>query len=223
VIKLGVETDTLDAAGRAVRTAPVPVLGRKELVELERRFIGGQTQLPPMYSAIKKAGVPLYRLARQGMEVEREPRSVTVMSLSLQQCSSDEIAFGLLCSKGTYVRSLAADIGKALGCGAHLLRLRRVAFGSFNIAQAVPLSEIPTPLPSNQPFFLSLRQALCCYREVKVAVGVAGKLRQGQQQILDQLSLYGQEGETVHLLTEKEESVALARHEEGRWRLVRVF
>lgn len=223
VIKLGVETDTLDATGRVVRTAPVPLLGEKELVELERCFVGEQTQLPPMYSAIKKAGVPLYKLARQGMEVGRELRPVTIVSLSLRQCSSDEIAFDLLCSKGTYVRSLAADLGKALGCGAHLLRLRRVAFGPFTVAQAVPFSEIPIPLPSDHPFFLSLRQALCCYREVKVAVGVAGKLRQGQQRILDQLSFYGREGETVHLITEKEESVALARQEKGRWCLVRVL
>ncbi len=223
VIKLGVETDTLDATGKIVHATPVPLLGKKELVELERRFIGEQTQLPPMYSAIKKSGVPLYKLARQGIEVERELRPVTIVSLSLRQCSSDEIAFDLLCSKGTYVRSLAADLGKALGCGAYLLRLRRVAFGSFTIAQAVPFSEIPIPLSSDQPFFLSLRQALCRYREVKVMMEMAGKLRQGQQGVLGHLGLYGREGETVHLLTEQGESVALARQEEGRWRLVRVF
>jgi tRNA pseudouridine55 synthase len=223
VIKLGVETDTLDATGRVVRTAPVPLLGEKELVELERRFIGEQTQLPPVYSAIKKAGVPLYKLARRGIEVEREPRPVMILSLSLQLCSSDEIAFDLLCSKGTYVRSLAADLGQALGCGAHLLRLRRVAFVPFTIAQAVPFSDLPIPLPSKPPFFLSSRQALCCYREVKVAVGMAGKLRQGQQRILDQLNLCGREGEIVHLLTEEGESVALAQQEREQWRLVRVL
>ncbi len=223
VIKLGIETDTLDATGKVVRIAPVPLLGEKELVEMERCFTGEQAQLPPMYSAIKKAGVPLYKLARRGMEVERELRPVTIISLSLQQFSSDEISFALLCSKGTYVRSLAADIGKALGCGAHLLRLRRVAFGSFSIAQAVPFNEISTPLLSHQSSFLSLRQALCCYREVTVEIGVARKLRQGQQRILDQLSLCGREGEIIHLLTDKEESVALAQQEEGQWRLVRVF
>ncbi len=223
VIRLGIETDTLDATGKVIRTTPVPLLGEKELVELERSFMGEQTQLPPMYSAIKKAGVPLYKLARRGMEVERELRPVTIMSLSLRLCSSDEIAFDLLCSKGTYVRSLAADIGKALGCGAHLLRLRRVAFGSFSVTHAIPFSEVSIPFSSNQPFFLSLRQALGCYREVKVAMGLAIRLRQGQQRMLDQLGLCGREGETIHLLTDKEESVALARHEEGRWWLVRVF
>jgi tRNA pseudouridine55 synthase len=98
-IKLGVETDTLDATGRVLSTADVPPLEDEDLTELERRFTGEQTQIPPMYSALKRAGVPLYRLARRGMEVVREARPVTIVSLSLQRRSADEIGIDLLCSK----------------------------------------------------------------------------------------------------------------------------
>jgi tRNA U55 pseudouridine synthase TruB len=98
-----------------------------------------------------------------------------------------------------------------------------VAFGPFTVAQAVPLGEMPPTLHPDQPFLLSLRAALCDYREVEVETETARRLRQGQQQILERLDLGGSEGETVYMTTEKDQSVALARQEQGRWRLIRIL
>jgi tRNA pseudouridine55 synthase len=124
-VKLGVTTDTLDAEGKTLLTRPVPAL-----------------QTPPMYSAIRKDGKRLYELARAGEEVEREARSVTVHVLTLNDFSSDELKLSVRCSKGFFVRTLAADIGEALGCGAHLTALRRTQSGPFSITRAIPLAQI---------------------------------------------------------------------------------
>ncbi len=222
-MKLGAETDTWDATGRIVHTAPVPPLQDKDLLELEKRFVGLQIQLPPLYSAIKKGGVPLYKFARRGVEVEREPRKVRIFALSLRKRASDEVDFELLCSKGTYVRSLAFDLGRALGCGAYLLRLKRVRFGPFTLAQAISVHDLPVPLPAAAPFFLSLRQALSHYPEVFVDSETEERLRKGQQGVLDRLKLEEQGKGVVHLIGPGGDSVALVRKEGRRWRLARVL
>jgi len=224
ILKLGVETDTLDAVGRTVRTAAVPEVADEDLAVLARRFTGRQRQVPPMYSAIKRRGVALYKLARKGLEVEREPRAVEIFSLSLEKRAGDEIAFEVLCSKGTYVRSLAADLGRALGCGAHLLRLRRTLFGPFSVGSAVSVEEVSAPVSPDAPFFVSVRRALVGYREVTVGPDLVAPLRQGRQAVLQRLGLIGGcEGEVVQLVGESGESVALIRKEAACWRLARVL
>ena len=139
-LQLGVETDTLDSTGTVTRTAPVPDCPPTLLKKIEQRFSGDYWQTPPMYSALKRKGVPLYKLARQGIEVEREPRRVHLSHLALTLGELHAIHFSVSCSKGTYIRVLAADVGLALNSVAHLTRLRRTAFGTFTIDQAIPLS-----------------------------------------------------------------------------------
>jgi tRNA pseudouridine55 synthase len=111
-------------------------------------FLGDQYQIPPMFSAIKIAGKPLYKSARAGEEVEREPRFIRVINYDLTRWESPEIDFRVLCTKGTYVRTLAHDLGQRLGCGAHLKALRRIASGSLNVSRAVTLEQLQKMTPS---------------------------------------------------------------------------
>jgi len=136
VVALGAETDTLDAEGRVLRRHDGPLPGAAEVTEALGPFRGEIEQIPPMYSAVKKDGVPLHKLARKGEEVEREPKKVRIDVLDLLQYQDGEFEIRVDCSAGTYVRTLAADLGTALGCGAHLKSLRRVRSGPFTSADA---------------------------------------------------------------------------------------
>ncbi|KFB67704.1 tRNA pseudouridine(55) synthase TruB [Candidatus Accumulibacter vicinus] len=137
----GIRTDTGDADGMVVMQSPV-TFGRAELEAALNRFRGPILQIPPMYSALKRNGRPLYELARQGIEVEREARAVTIHELWLLDFSQDRCRLRVACSKGTYIRSLAEDLGAALACGAHLTVLRRVAVGPLRIIDAVTLDQL---------------------------------------------------------------------------------
>ncbi len=141
-ILLGVTTNTEDADGEVIETKPVPPLTEADLLAVFQKFKGDIYQTPPMVSAIKHQGSPLYKLARKGIEVEREPRLVHIYDLRILGTELPRINFRLDCSKGTYVRTLAADIGRQLGCGAHLSGLRRTAAGSFKLEQAHTLEQI---------------------------------------------------------------------------------
>jgi tRNA pseudouridine55 synthase len=138
-LRLGLTTDSYDLDGQVTSTAPWADITRERLEEGMARFRGDQMQVPPMVSAIKKAGVPLYKLARQGETVEREPRFVHLYEFSLQSFEPPDAAFRLRCTKGTYVRSVCHDLGQALGCGAALARLRRTGSGRFRVEAALPL------------------------------------------------------------------------------------
>jgi tRNA pseudouridine55 synthase len=141
-VKLGVTTDTLDAEGKVLETRPVPALNRELLERTFDKFRGTFAQVPPMYSAVKIGGKRLYELARAGEEVERAPRQVTVHELLLRDFSAEELKLSVHCSKGFFVRTLAAELGEALGCGAHLTALRRTQSGPFSLSQAVPLEKV---------------------------------------------------------------------------------
>lgn len=130
--RLGVATDTGDIEGTAVREAPVPDLDAAAIDAALAGFLGSQAQVPPMYSALKHRGQPLYKLAREGKQVEREPRRVTIHALERLAWNPPDLAFRVRCSKGTYVRTLAEDIAAALGSCAHLRELRRTASGAFS-------------------------------------------------------------------------------------------
>lgn len=140
VIKLGVATATGDADGETTETHEVPAFTDEELEKALDNYRGDIMQLPSMYSALKVGGQPLYKLARQGVEVEREKRPVTIHSLELVERGPDTLTLDIHCSKGTYVRTLAEDLGRELGCGAHVAALRRTGAGPFCEADAVPLS-----------------------------------------------------------------------------------
>lgn len=139
--KLGEKTTTADREGEVIESKPVDVT-EEQLVKVLQQFKGTISQVPSMYSALKKDGVPLYKLARKGIEVERDAREVDIYSLELVTFSDDEFVLDVHCSKGTYVRNLVEDIGDELGCGAHVLELRRTAVGDFNLEKTVTLAHL---------------------------------------------------------------------------------
>ena len=141
---LGVMTDSQDADGKVTETKPVPDFPREQIDAAFAKFQGDFYQMPPMVSAIKKDGVPLYKLARQGKTVEREPRFVHVYGHEIKDVHLPEIDFRVVCSKGFYVRTYAFDIGNELGCGAHLKQLRRTKSGKFTLDHSVTVEEIQT-------------------------------------------------------------------------------
>ena len=138
---LGVTTDSGDAEGRVTGTTAVDI-GESDIRRVLPVFLGDITQVPPMHSALKRDGRPLYELARQGLEVERTPRAVTIHALELLAFSGERLRLRVTCSKGTYIRVLAADIGQMLGCGAYLGALRRTRVGDLDLARAVTLAEL---------------------------------------------------------------------------------
>lgn len=140
-IKFGETTDSHDTDGELTSSLPVPPVTLEELNELAAGFTGDQMQMPPMVSAIKKDGVPLYKLARKGVEVAREPRLIHIYSFRFSDYHEPIGHFRVACTKGTYVRSLAHELGQKLGCGAHLANLRRVESGKFNVADAVTFED----------------------------------------------------------------------------------
>ena len=141
-LTLGVTTTTQDREGEIVEKRSVPPIDENQVRTAFEKFRGDFYQLPPMVSAKKHGGVPLYKLARQGKVVEREPRWVHVYRYSVDRIAPPEIDFRVLCSKGFYVRTYTHDIGEVLGCGAHLKSLRRTKSGRFDVANAVSVDEI---------------------------------------------------------------------------------
>lgn len=141
VMQLGVTTDTGDAEGEVLETKAVNV-SAADIEAVLPQFRGEIEQIPPMYSALKKDGQPLYKLARQGITVERPPRTVTIDRLELLSCADGQARIVVACSKGTYIRTLVEDIGAALGCGAHVAQLRRTKAGPFDLTHAVTLDEL---------------------------------------------------------------------------------
>lgn len=147
-MQLGVTTDSQDADGQVLETKPVPDFSRDQIEAAFEKYHGDFYQLPPMVSAIKQGGVPLYKLARQGKTVEREPRFVHVFAHEINGVNLPEIDFRVVCSKGFYVRTYAFDIGNELGCGAHLKSLRRTKSGRFSVDGAITVDELKTQDPS---------------------------------------------------------------------------
>ena len=135
-LKLGITTDTLDANGQIIETTDTNQITPHQIQSICQQFVGEIEQMPPMFSAVKHKGKPLYKLARRGIEVERHSRRVFIESIELLSLNIPEVRFRVVCSKGTYIRVLAADIGTALGCGAHLSELIRTRSGVFKIEGA---------------------------------------------------------------------------------------
>lgn len=192
VIRLGVETDTLDRTGAEIQTAEVPALTAAMLAAAAARFTGKIVQQPPIFSAIKREGVPLYRLARRGVEVEPPPpREVEISRLMLDAMDATSIHFVAACSTGTYMRSLARDIGVALGTVAHLAELRRLRNGSFTLAQARPLAAVLDALAEagneNTAGLIGMREALATMPEAEADAIQVRRLRNGDSRALDGL------------------------------------
>jgi tRNA pseudouridine55 synthase len=147
-IRLGQVTDSQDADGEIVEERPLPDLDESMIAKEMKRFVGDQYQTPPMFSAKKVKGQPLYKLARKGKTVEREPRVINIAKFELMRCEPPELDFLVACSKGTYVRTIAHDLGERLGCGGHLCGLRRTGVGRFRIEKADTIEAIESMSPS---------------------------------------------------------------------------
>lgn len=181
VFRLGRSTTTYDSEGEVTQVRPVTV-GRRDVERQMGRFTGEIEQVPPMYSAIKQGGKSLYKLARAGVEVERAPRRVTVREFQLVSLDGDRLAVEIACSKGTYIRSLAHDLGEALGCGAHVAELRRLAVGTLRVEDATTLAALEAqPTPEARAALLKpVDTMLAGLPAVELTPLAAHYLRQGQ-------------------------------------------
>jgi len=185
VIRLGQTTATGDAEGEVLEHRPVPELSEATLEEVLAQFRGKIDQIPSMYSALKVNGQPLYKLARQGIEIERKSRTVEILELTLREFTADSLTLDIHCTKGTYVRTLAEDIGKVLGCGAHVTELRRTASGPFELAESVTIEKLEEMLEADgmaslDERLLSPAAAVPDWPSVELTEISASYLKQGQ-------------------------------------------
>jgi tRNA pseudouridine55 synthase len=184
-VKLGETTATADAEGEIIETRDPSGVTETALTEVIAEFLGEQQQLPPMYSAIKHNGERLYKLARQGIEVEREPRTIHIHAIELLSFDLPEFEIDVRCSKGTYVRTLAEDIGNRLGCGAYVTGLRRTAVGPYDDQSMLTLEKIQEAFGEQRfsemdEWILPMESALAEWPEVALTADAAFYLKQGQ-------------------------------------------
>jgi len=210
-IRLGVETDTLDREGDEVATGAIPEIEKGQLEDIAARFTGEIEQVPPVFSAIKREGVPLYKRARRGEEVEPPPpRTVIIKSLALTLVADDTIAFKLICGTGTYARSLARDIALALGTVGHLYSLRRTRNGNFSIDEAAPIDAVVAALREGSNLkSVSLCDALADMPTVRIDAAIEKRLRNGDSRALD--SLVPPEGGPFRVMDGSDNLIAVAR------------
>ncbi len=199
-VRLGITTDTQDATGTVVGTSealPTP----EQIYRAAAGLVGEVTQVPPMYSAVHCQGERAYRRARRGEAVELAPRTVTVYELRVDEVAVPEFTLTVKCSQGTYVRTLAHDLGAALGCGAHLAGLRRLAVGALRVEAALPLAALEDASREELAAeIIPLAQCLLGLRPVEVEVGEAARLRQGQ--LLVRPANGFQQGEQVRMVSD---------------------
>lgn len=188
--QLGVVTDSGDSDGKVLTTSPVPEFTEQDLLDLIPKFTGEQDQVPPMFSALKYQGQPLYKLARQGIEVERKSRRITIYNIQLLSVTADSFTLDVRCSKGTYIRTLVEDISQELGCGGHVSMLRRVAAAGYQIEQAVTVEQLEhlaeQGLQSLDAILLPTEDALPDWPAISVTDDMVTALRFGQTINVDQ-------------------------------------
>jgi len=190
ILKLGEETTTDDWTGEVISRQPWEGTLPETVHEAFRAFLGKIHQIPPMFSAIKVQGQPLYRLARKGIEIERKEREVTIFDLHVNTILLPDVVFRVSCSKGTYIRTLAKDLGKKIGCGAHLLRLRRVRSGPFTLDRSISWETLQTLSESDDlgSWVITLKEALKRLPEVIGNDRLVRKVRVGQEMVVRDLS-----------------------------------
>ena len=187
-VRLGVTTDTLDITGEVLSESDVSVTD-EQLTDVLKHFTCTYDQIPPMFSAIKKDGVRLYDLARQGKEIEREARTVTIHEIKLLSRNGNDFLIDVHCSKGTYIRSLADDIGKLLGCGATLISLRRTDAAGFSVTDCKTLEQIEA---DPEGCLLSADRAVPGFRSLNVSEAQAKRFMNGAALSVDRLHLSGE-------------------------------
>jgi tRNA pseudouridine55 synthase len=211
VIRLGANTDTYDSDGKVTSTNPIDVTEEQFETEL-KKFIGEITQTPPPYSAIKMQGRPAYEMAREGEEVEMQPRIINVYSLDVLEWAPPEVTVDVHCSSGTYVRSLAFELGEKLGCGAMLSGLRRTKSGRFTLKDAVPLRKLIESFDNNSwyKFVIPAAEALAEWTALSLNNEQVEAIRHGHR-----IPGEGKAGEMVRGITEQGELVALLEFDEA--------
>jgi tRNA pseudouridine55 synthase len=195
VFRLGEKTTTGDAEGQITRRRPVPNFSERELTKVIRGFHGAIQQVPPMHSAIKVRGQRLYKLAHQGLEVDRKPRTVTIHSLQVLRRAPERLEVEVHCSKGTYIRTLAEDVGEALDCGAHVESLRRIGSGPFDASSLFTLPQLEVVAGEGLAALDSLLQpmeaAVSDWPDVSLPEDVAYYVRRGQAVLVPHAPTHG--------------------------------
>lgn len=230
-LRLGVSTDTLDSEGEVVARKDLPANCEERLRQVVPDFCGTIEQVPPMYSALKRNGVPLYKLARQGQTVEREARKVKIERLVITAVSLPDVEIEVDCSKGTYIRTLAEDLGEAIGCGGHLTALRRLRSGPFFIHNCISLEDLAAGTTDSMSGLISIECALAEYPAAQLGETAAESLKFGVPPELDGISSMENlaTGNLVRLM-DGDTLLAMARYaplrqleRRGDFELVRVF
>ncbi len=222
VISLGIATDTGDKTGAVREERPLPEIAAASLTAIAGRFTGPLMQTPPMYSAIKRGGVPLYKLARAGVEVEREARSIVIDELQLEPLGEGRLAFRVACSKGTYIRVLAEDIGRELGTVAHLEELRRVGFGPFRLDQGA--ADPDDWQPDSGAGLVSIRDALGHLPVVSLPERAVVATRRGQGWVLREFAPGDAASQHALFLDSSGEPLAvIERSDANNWCFARVL
>jgi len=218
-LKLGEETTTDDWTGKVVMSRSWEGVQSEKMEAVIRTFLGKIRQTPPMFSAVKIDGRPLYQLARKGIEVERREREVEIYGIHMEGIDLPLVCFKVSCSKGTYVRTLGRDIGRKIGCGAHLLRLRRTRSGPFTLGEAISwerIKEFSNPSLLS-PWLISLKAALPSLPEVVGDEHLVRKVRLGRKMTVQDLSLQNlpafEKGECLKICSLGEELVAVLKSE----------
>ena len=218
-LRLGIVTDTQDTSGTVLETHPVRVT-QAQLAAALRQFLGLIEQIPPMYSAIKINGQKLYELARKGQEVARAPRQITIHELELLEGADTEYLIRVRCSKGTYVRTLCHDLGRALGCGGCMSSLRRTSAGAFTLQQAVTMQQVLDFAAEHDPqqLLMPVDAVFAAYPPLIVTMGQAGKLKNGAK-----VKDWSFQPGTYRVFAEDGEFLLLGRVEDGVLTTIKSF
>jgi tRNA pseudouridine55 synthase len=223
---LGTETDTLDRTGRVTNVKPVPKLDLELVRESAKVFVGETEQTPPSFSALKVQGERAYSLARKGLQVTLEKRRVRIMELTVLSQDLPDVTFRVVCSSGTYVRTLAADLGRALGVGAHLKALRRTSIGPYRIEDALSSGDLEAAAERVREKVIPLRYALPQFSEVEVDETTAVRVRRGYQPAWEELREKARFPQKAMKLVKGADLIALVRFDpeaESQIRVSRVF
>ena len=216
-LKLGQETDTQDLTGTVIASAKTVNFSAPTIHSAFESFKGSIEQLPPVYSALKHKGVPLYKLARRGQPVQKPPRQVQIYDICVKGVDLPYVRFEVSCSAGTYIRTLAADIGKKLGCGGHLSALQRIESSGFTLDQAIPLSALEASALSRSgwPHMIRMKDALPEMPEFQAADHLVEKIRHGQNLTLKDVggagatALAGQTGNHLKIIDRQQDLIAI--------------
>jgi len=222
-IKLGQATDTLDAEGQITSENPVPEISRENILAVLEKFKGEIEQKPPMYSAVKHQGERLYKLARKGETVETTPRKITIFEITLENFDGTELEITVRCSPGTYMRVLADEIGKAIGCGAHLSGLRRLKSGKFSLDKSVELSKLT---PENCRDYLTQIDQILDFEKMEIDDEAGYQIKDGRTIAMQGLSAKNySSGTMLQVISKPCFAICEIEEKEGRFYLkpIKVF